>query len=485
MQPTRRSWTAIAVGVLLAVITPIVASPVPAFGAALVFGWLLARQIVAVRQFQTTAAATTVTVEPASTGVQAETELPVTFAVERPAVAAETSLTVTLSLPVAARPVDNADRRLTLDRGETRVSTTVSIETPTAGRLQFPEPRWALTDSHATFSESLESGPTPTVTVEAPSIDTLHVGQGGTELSAFGQYATDNTGDGITPAELRQYLPGDPADRIDWKATARLTEPYVREFEAESDREITLVVDHRTRMANGSVGASQLDYIRAVALSIVGAAESTGDPLGLLTVGDEGLTNTTRATRQQIGYTRIRDRLLTLEPTPSGSPSSAVDLQHPAATRQLTRQLSGDDSLFATVLRQFTETASAYVEQIETDPLYGAVEYLRTTSTATRLTVILTTDTDRPQLRETVRAAANNDNAVLVFLSPQVLFEATGLVDLEAAYRRYRDFEEFRAELDRIGGVTAYEVGPGDRLARLLSSSGPQPDRQATTRGAQ
>jgi len=485
MQPTRRSWTVVAVGVTLAAMTPILASPVPAVGAALVFGWLLAYQIVAVRQFQTTVEATTVSIEPASTGVQAETKLPVTLTVERPPVAAETNLTVELSFPVAARPVDDVDHRLTLDVDETQASTTVVIEVPTAGRLQFPEPRWTLTDSHAAFTESFERGPTPTVTVEAPSIDNLHVGQEGTEVSAFGQYATDGTGDGITPAELRQYLPGDPADRIDWKATARLTEPYVREFEAESDREITLLVDHRARMASGSVSDSQLDYIRAMALSIVGAAESTGDPLGLLTVGDEGLTNTIRATRQQIGYTRIGDRLLELEPTTTGPPSSAVDLQHPAAARQLTRQLSDDESQFATVLRQFTETAPAYVEQIETDPLYGAVEYLRSTSTATQLTVILTTDTDRPQLRETVRAAASNDNAVLVFLSPQVLFEATELVDLEAAYRRYREFEEFRAELDRIGGVTAYEVGPGDRLARLLSSRGSQRGRQATTGGTQ
>jgi len=485
MQPTRRSWTVAAVGATLAVMTPIVASPVPAIGAALIFGWLLAYQIVAVRQFQTTVETTTVAVEPASTGVQAETKLPVTLTVERPPVAAETSLNVALPLPVAARPVDEADRQLTLDVGETQASTTVVLEVPTAGRLQFSEPTWTLIDNHTTFTESLERGPTPTVTVEAHTLENIHVGQGGTELSAFGQHATDGTGDGITPAELRQYLPGDPADRIDWKATARLTEPYVREFEAESDREIALLVDHRARMASGSLRDSQLDYIRAVALSIIGAAESTADPLGLLTVGDEGLTNTIRATRQQISYTRIRDRLLALEPTPTGPPSSEFDLQHPAAARQLTRQLSGDDSPFATVLRQFTETAPAYVERIETDPLYGAVEYLQTTSTATRLTVILTTDTDRPQLRETVRAAANNDNAVLVFLSPQVLFETTELVDLEAAYRHYRDFEEFRTELHRIGGVTAYEVGPGDRLTRLLSSSGPQQGRQATTGGNQ
>jgi uncharacterized protein (DUF58 family) len=454
---------------------PIVASPVPAVGAALVFGWLIARQIATVRQFHTTVDATTVSVEPATTELRAGGELPVTLSVTRPPAAADTALTISLPIPVAARPVDDADRQVTLAIGDTQATTTVLLSMPTAGRIRFSEPTWELVDAHARFTESFTRGPTPTVTVAAHSLQNLHVGRGGTELSAFGQHATDGTGDGITPAELRQYLSGDPADRIDWKATARLGEPYVREFEAESDREITLIVDHRADAGadqdSRSAQDSQLDYLREVALGIVESATSTSDPLGLITVGDEGLTHTITPTRQQIGYTRISKQLLELEPTPAGPPTAGGDLQHPATARRLSEQLAGDESPFATMLRPFTETAPAYVERIETDPLYGAVDYLRTTTTATQLTIILTTDTNRPQLRETVRAAASNDNAVMVFLTPQVLFDAGELADLEAAYRQYRAFEEFRTELERFGSVVAYEVGPGDRLATLLSST--------------
>jgi len=32
---------------------------------------------------------------------------------------------------------------------------------------------------------------------------------------------------------------------IDWKSTARLGEPYVRETEGETDRHTALLVDHR------------------------------------------------------------------------------------------------------------------------------------------------------------------------------------------------------------------------------------------------
>lgn len=481
MLPTRRTWTTAAIAVLLAAAAPVVDSVVPAVGAALVFGWLLAQQLIAVAQFQTTVEATTLTVDPSVAGVQVESEAPVTLRVERPPTAADTELTVTLPLPPAATPVDKSDRQVTLGVGDTQATTTVVVTLPTAGRMQFLEPHWQLTDSREAFTERFDRGPTPTVTAEAHSLRNLHVGRGGSELSAYGQHPTDGTGDGTTPAELRQYVGGDPADRIDWKATARLTEPYVREFEAESDREITLIVDHRSRLGADTPDNSPLAYIREVALSIVGNAESVGDPLGLITVGDEGLTTTVAATRSQVGYARIKEQLLQLEPTPAGPPRSAVDLQHPAATRRLIQQLAGDESTFASTLREFTATAPAYVERIQADPLYGAIEYLQATTTASQVTVILTTDRDRPQLRETVRAAASDDSAVLVFLTPQVLFDTSELGNLEAAYRRYREFEQFRTELERFGSVIAYEVGPGDRLASLLSSH----RQRATTGGAQ
>jgi len=159
-----------------------------------------------------------------------------------------------------------------------------------------------------------------------------------------------------------------------------------------------------------------------------------------------------------------------LEPTPAGPPSSSVDLKHPDTTRRLAQQLTGDNSAFATKLRQFTATAPSYTQRIESDPLYGAVDYLQATTTATGLTIILTTDTNRPWLRETVQAAERGGNSVLVFLTPQVLFDAGELSDIDRAYSRYYDFEQFRTELEEFGPVVAYEVGPGDRLARLLSA---------------
>jgi hypothetical protein len=88
--------------------------------------------------------------------------------------------------------------------------------------------------------------------------------------------------------------------------------------------------------------------------------------------------------------------------------------------------------------------------------------------------VIFTDDTHRAEVRETVRLAQRGDNRVLVFLTPTVLFEPGGLADLEGAYDRYRSFESFRRDLARLRRVSAFEVGPGDRLDAVLSSGSRQ-----------
>jgi hypothetical protein len=59
---------------------------------------------------------------------------------------------------------------------------------------------------------------------------------------------------------------------------------------------------------------------------------------------------------------------------------------------------------------------------------------------------------------------------VLVFLTPTVLFAPGELADLEHAYARYREFEIFRRDLARLERVSAFEVGPGDRLDTILST---------------
>jgi len=104
------------------------------------------------------------------------------------------------------------------------------------------------------------------------------------------------------------------------------------------------------------------------------------------------------------------------------------------------------------------------------DPLYAAAERdLRQVSEGAWV-LLFTDDSDRARLEESVRRIrAGGADRVTVFLAPDVLFDPEGLADLERAYERYVDFESSRRDLSRLDGVTAYEVGPGDRIDAVLS----------------
>ena len=61
----------------------------------------------------------------------------------------------------------------------------------------------------------------------------------------LGQLLVHRQGSGQDLLSLREYLPNDDLRRVDWKATARSRGLIVREFAAEDDRKVTVVLDRR------------------------------------------------------------------------------------------------------------------------------------------------------------------------------------------------------------------------------------------------
>jgi len=50
-------------------------------------------------------------------------------------------------------------------------------------------------------------------------------------------------GQGVEFAELREYTPGDDVRSIDWKVTARLNHPFIKQFTEERDQTFYFVLD--------------------------------------------------------------------------------------------------------------------------------------------------------------------------------------------------------------------------------------------------
>ncbi|WP_255170529.1 DUF58 domain-containing protein [Natrononativus amylolyticus] len=466
MHVTRRVWAVGGLAAFLAALSVALARPAPLAGTALLGAWLLGRQYLFVREVGRTVDALSVAQVPAQTGVRTGADAPVTLSatLEFPAGVA---LSLEAGLPTATSADDLSVR---IDPGESGGEETVDVRWPVAGTHRFEPTTLRVTDG--LFAETLPVGTAPTVTVEPRSPRTLHVGAGGERLAtAYGEHGGGQLGSGIDPSEVREYVPGDTADRIDWKATARLGSPHVREHEPDTDRRTLLVVDHRASLVAGEPGETKLEYLREVALSIAGTARTLGDPLGLLAVDDEGVTTRLEPSTAPDRYTAVRRRLLDLEATAATTPSTDPNREPSAATvRRSLAALEDDADPFAATLRPFYAGHRTYRERLETNPLYGA---LRTTLTGRRGTVwtVLCTDDTRPdELRETVDVARSGGGSVLVLLAPSVLYEPGELADLEGAYDRYLAFEERRRELARLPRVTALEVGPGDRLSTVLTA---------------
>lgn len=461
MKPTRRWWTATGLGLLLAAWAVLVDQPVVLLGAAGIGGLLVAVQLRFVAALSR--ADIGIDLTPARDRATVGETIPLAVDVTTDGALLDLMVTPTLPASVEADPDS-----LYLPPRTEQASSVVDLTLPIAGAIEIPSPTVVVTDPLGLYEQHLAVEATASIDVDPHRIDDVHVGTGGEPVTvAFGEHESGRLGTGVEPAEIRRYVPGEAVRQMDWKATARRGEPHVREFEAETNRVTTLVLDVRGRLGDGPAGKTKLDHLRQVALAFVDRARTRSDPLGCVTVGDEGLTGTFEASANVERQLAIRRHLTGAEPTTSddGRTPSAFD---PVTARRRVARL-GDDA-FGRGLRPFLEGPGAYVERVAGRPRFAAIRALGRTHRGTNWTVLLTDDADRPELREAVNLARSDQGNVVVFLTPSVLFESNAIGDLEAAYEQYADFEEFRRSLAGLDRVEAFEVGPGDRLARVLAA---------------
>jgi len=88
-------------------------------------------------------------------------------------------------------------------------------------------------------------------------------------------------------AEHRPYTPGDDPRRVDWKVYARTERYFVKEFEAETNTNFTVLLDCSRSMDFPDGGVSKFDYARFVAACLSFLARKQGDRVGILTFDSE------------------------------------------------------------------------------------------------------------------------------------------------------------------------------------------------------
>jgi uncharacterized protein (DUF58 family) len=108
-----------------------------------------------------------------------------------------------------------------------------------------------------------------------------------------GRHASPHRGSSVEFAEYRKYVPGDDLRRLDWRAFGRSDRFYVKEYEADTNLRLVLVLDTSGSMAfrssapvAGVQPLAKIDYARRICGALGYLASQQGDAVGISCAAD-------------------------------------------------------------------------------------------------------------------------------------------------------------------------------------------------------
>lgn len=159
--------------------------------------------------------------------------------------------------------------------------------------------------------------------------------------SVAGMHRSPNRGSSLEFAEYRKYVPGDDTRRLDWRAYGRSDRYYIKEFEADTNLRLCLIVDTSGSMNYRAPGSrnegaqSKLDYAKQLAGTLGFLAAGQGDAVGLY-CAQETLKKNINPKRSAA---HLRLVLQQLEAAQADGPTGLVDCLHEAAGKIRQRAL--------------------------------------------------------------------------------------------------------------------------------------------------
>ena len=128
----------------------------------------------------------------------------------------------------------------------------------------------------------------------------------------IGQHRSPYKGSSVEFAEHRQYATGDETRHVDWKVFGRTDKLYVKQYQAENELRLILVVDASESMAFGSHESvddpgstwTKFDHATAIAAVLAYMAIRQGDAVGTA-VFDETLTRFTKPSSAPAAWKQV------------------------------------------------------------------------------------------------------------------------------------------------------------------------------------
>ncbi len=100
-----------------------------------------------------------------------------------------------------------------------------------------------------------------------------------------GRHRSPIRGSSLEFAAYREYVPGDDLRRLDWRVHGRSDRYFVKQFEADTNLRLCLVVDTSGSMKYEAGGLSKLDYAKRLVGTLAYLAANQGDAVGLYCAG--------------------------------------------------------------------------------------------------------------------------------------------------------------------------------------------------------
>lgn len=98
-----------------------------------------------------------------------------------------------------------------------------------------------------------------------------------------GLHRSPHLGQSMDFAEHRPYMPGDDTRRMDWRLYARTDRLYLKEFEADTVMNFSILLDVSSSMQYGSGPVTKLQYAKYLAACLAYFANGQRDRVGLVT----------------------------------------------------------------------------------------------------------------------------------------------------------------------------------------------------------
>jgi uncharacterized protein (DUF58 family) len=130
--------------------------------------------------------------------------------------------------------------------------------------------------------------------------------------SVSGKHRSPVRGSALEFAQYRKYVPGDDTRRLDWRTWGRSDRFYIKEFEADTNLRLCLLIDASGSMGFGPAGATRLDYARRLAGTLAYLAAEQGDAVGLWSLAEPALEIPPRRGASHLGL--VLDQMAGLQP---------------------------------------------------------------------------------------------------------------------------------------------------------------------------